>query len=66
MRGGATEVNEIQNWATSKERLRTTVLDDGTDTTVRTSDLTETSSANSVLRRIRVPKTLEAILAEVS
>jgi hypothetical protein len=28
MRGGATEVNETQKWATSKRRLRTTVLDD--------------------------------------
>jgi hypothetical protein len=27
MRGGATEVNENQKWATSKKRLRTTVLD---------------------------------------
>jgi hypothetical protein len=28
MRGGATEVNETQKWATSKKRLRTTVLDE--------------------------------------
>jgi hypothetical protein len=27
MRGGATEVYETQKWATSKERLRTTGLD---------------------------------------
>jgi hypothetical protein len=27
MRGGATEVNETQTWATSKKRLRTTGLD---------------------------------------
>jgi hypothetical protein len=27
MRGGATEVNETQKWATSKKRLRTIVLD---------------------------------------
>jgi hypothetical protein len=26
MRGGATEVNETQKWATSKKRLRTTAL----------------------------------------
>jgi hypothetical protein len=27
MRGGATEVNETQKWATSKKRLRTTALE---------------------------------------
>jgi hypothetical protein len=28
MRGGATEVNETQKWATSKKRLRTTGFKD--------------------------------------
>jgi hypothetical protein len=28
MKGGATEVNETQKWATRKKRLRTTGLDD--------------------------------------
>jgi hypothetical protein len=28
MRGGATEVNETQKWATSKKSLKTTGLDD--------------------------------------
>jgi hypothetical protein len=33
MRGGATEVNVTQKWATSKERLRTAELDNSnTDT----------------------------------
>jgi hypothetical protein len=32
MKGGATEVNETQKWATSKKRLRTTGLYEGTIT----------------------------------
>jgi hypothetical protein len=31
MRGGDTEVNETQKWATSKKRLRTTALKDSPD-----------------------------------